>query len=996
MTSRSRQKEEIRPAALPTAAPAWTVVAAVAIVAAASIAAGSVGLLADPLRRVLMWVALLVALGAGAPPAGAGRRGRLVLAAAVLLALVMTAARQPEVHILAVALLGAALGWIHADVPRRVLMLAAQAVAVLAVVRIAMGAVSWLWVAADALMGALGQFAGMLAGEPLDVGVTYGGFDYLVIAAVIYGGWLYGTPAPRLRRGLIVAAVFVAGHVAYLVLLAHAESLRALLPDMVVPTENDRDALGVWTWGNAAHRLLPWNVPLLAMLIYGVILAFMLRWTAWLPDGNAEERPAGKEHGQRWRLPGGEARPVDWVRSFGPAALALLLPLLGWLAPGTSDLNGKTLVAYEASASGWLRPVHGEMEVPADESFGMLPVLVKSLGAAFVRSADLAPSDLADADAVLLLHPDRPWQPEQLDRLWDYVRGGGSLLVAGDPRVAQRGAASSFDEALRPTAITVRDDTVVGHQPNWQDGLQRFSHPTVTGVDGGANGFGFRYASSLRLGWSARPMVAGRYGYGIPGADAAITSIHRYTSGDRLGDLVLAAQQRLGSGRVVVLGGTSPLANQTLVGSYEFTGRLLGYLASRGSSPQAGWRQLMTLLAAAGLIFLLLWQPAPEQVGLSAVILAIMLASMAAASGWSSRVLPDGRAHKPRNNIAYVTATHAEFYGREPFSANGLAAFYRTLMRNDYLPLSMFDFTEARLERAGMLIAIAPVRPYSAAEVAMVRQFVQRGGHFICMIGAEQSRPNQPLLEAFGFQVPPSPVYPNETLAEPIPFGAFRQFYYREGNASAFAQFLSGWPVECESSSAQALVTWTRRDLEGDVAVSLRVGSGSVTVIGDSYIALNTNYESLASPAENDHFWHWLFARLAGPEPWTPPVAEITDDDAEEDAAGADAANEGAVQEAPGEEDARVENGPDAMHEDLLPETPLMEEAPLAEPEMPAPDQSEPDLAEPGMLEPDTGLQEPKSDEDGASEEDAEPNAMKIPDRFPQVPSPDSEPLPSP
>lgn len=161
-------------------------------------------------------------------------------------------------------------------------------------------------------------------------------------------------------------------------------------------------------------------------------------------------------------------------------------------------------------------------------------------------------------------------------------------------------------------------------------------------------------------------------------------------------------------------------------------------------------------------------------------------------------------------------------------------------MRNDYLPLSMFDFTEARLERAGMLIAIAPVRPYSAAEVAMVRQFVQRGGHFICMIGAEQSRPNQPLLEAFGFQVPPSPVYPNETLAEPIPFGAFRQFYYREGNASAFAQFLSGWPVECESSSAPALVTWTRRDLEGDVAVSLRVGSGSVTVIGDSYIAART------------------------------------------------------------------------------------------------------------------------------------------------------------
>ncbi len=991
MSNHLRREEGSVPAPLPIEAPVWAVAAAVAIVVAAWIAAGSIGLLADPLRRTLTWVALLVAVGAGAPRPGSGRQKGLVLAAAVLAGLLMTAVPQSEAHILAVALVGAALAWTHRDLPRRIVSLAAVAVVVLAIFRIAVGAVPTFWLVANGCTGVLGRLVGDLVGRPLDIGLTYGGLDFLVVMVALYAGWLCSTPSPRLRRSLIVAVAIAAGHFTYLSLLAHTETLRAMLPDVVMPPEGDRDILGIWTWGNAAHRLLPWNMPLLAAMIHGVFLTLMFRWTAWLPVVDPKPEPDEKEKRKRDEQLTGSALVADMALDFGPLVLAMLLPLVGWLAPGTSDLKGKTIVAYEEGYLDWLRPTHEDLGVQTDGSFGMLPVLVESLGGAWVRSAELSSDDLAGADVVLVAHPDQPWQAGQLERLADYVRGGGSLLVAAEPRIAQRGSASSFDEALQPTAIRVNDDTAIGHQANWQDSFEAFSHPAAVGATDTLGGFGFRDGSSLQAGWPARPVLVGRYGYATPGSDAVLTSVFRYEAGDRLGDLVLAAEQRFGGGRVFVLGDTSPLANQMLVESYGFTGRLLGYLAAHGGTPQSPWRQLLSFLTAGGLIALLVWRPAPAQVALCAIAMAATLACVVATSHWSSRVLPDGREHKPRNNIAYIDGTHAEFYGRESSLPEGLGTFHRTLMRNDYLPLRLSDFTEERLERAGLLVAIAPARPYSGAEIAMVERFVARGGHFVCMVGAEESRSIRPLLKKFGFDILPSPVHPEEDLAEPIPLSSFRQLYYEEGELGARVQFWNGWPVTREELDSDVLVKWSDGTLEFDVVASRRVGSGTVTVIGDSYFAQNRNFASPSRPWENDHYWRWLLARLAGPKPWHPTPSESADDpdDGDEDAVQPDARNTG---------------------EGALAEPGLIEpDAGMIEPSR---GMIEPDK---GMIEPEMSLREPNREDDafpeGMSPEDdmapedggtpqldppARLDELKVPDRFRRITPPDSESLSTP
>ena len=125
----------------------------------------------------------------------------------------------------------------------------------------------------------------------------------------------------------------------------------------------------------------------------------------------------------------------------------------------------------------------------------------------------------------------------------------------------------------------------------------------------------------------------------------------------------LAAEQPLASGRVFVLGDTSPLQNEMLPNAYPFVGRLLAYLAHRPSSPQAAWRQLLGLAALAGDGGLLAARPAAWQIMLTSAVLAVSLVCCTAAGYWSGRVLPDGRRIKSDvGNIAYIDASHLEAY----------------------------------------------------------------------------------------------------------------------------------------------------------------------------------------------------------------------------------------------------------------------------------------------------------------------------------------------
>lgn len=853
------------PSANPFAVTSRAIVVLVAAMAAAWIAAGSTGLLAHPLRHALTWAALAVAIVAGWPSRRERSGGWLTVAVAVVLGLIMTAVDLPAAGVLAVALVTAALVRWQRDLAARVILIAALATAVLGVFRLACGSIPTVWLAADALGRALGRLAGMISGGPLWLGGSFGGVDFLVLMVAFYVGWLIVSAPPRLPRAICAAAAILAGHLIYLVVLSYSHQILAALPEVVLPPEADNSRMGIWAWGNAVRALLPWNLPLLALLIHAVIAAAMFRWATVTPVSQPE--PNGPR-----RRSAGPARRIDALLKSGPAVLAATIPLLTVLGLSRSDLKGKTIVANRQGFLDWDRP---QYDVESAGTYGMLEPFVASLGGKLVISADLSQADLDRADVLMLLHPNQDWskQPGARDRIWEFVRRGGSLLLVADPEMHQGDLKSTFNEVLQPTAMRVRTDVAFSETLSWEHSCEALAHPATAGIGDRRNQFGLMMGSSIDAGWAARPLLVGRWAWSDPGSDALGTGRARYDPGEKLGDLVLAAEQPLGRGTVVVLADTASLHNDVLANSYPFTGRLLGYLAGRPLSPQVWWRQLLGTLAIVALVGLLAWRASPLRTGVAAAVLGGSLIGCVAVSHHTARVLPGSGAGGPP--LACIDASHLEAYSTDTWGDYGIAGFSRTLIRSGYLPLLLPELTAERLEHAKLLISIGPARRFSAAERNVVREFVASGGTFICMAGAHESAGSRELLADFDFRVPPSPVAPSARVREPEPLGPFSLNIQHKGSVISMRSF-AAWKVEHGAKEG-----WTEWVLGSDgpskepFVVSRAVGGGQVVVIGDTYLAVNQNLESAANVMrENVVFWRWLLTHVTDQEDWVPPPAE--------------------------------------------------------------------------------------------------------------------------
>jgi hypothetical protein len=871
------------------AVPARAIVVLVAGMAAAWFAAGSTGLVAHSLQHALTWLALAVALVA-AWPENIRRLGTwAILAVGVILGLLFTASAIPTINVLAVAVVLAGIAQVHRGLTARVALIAALGATALACYRFACTSIPTVWLAADGLGWALGRAAGWLAGSQLEVGATFGGIDFLVLTAAIYAGWIIYTVPPRRPRALWAVAAIIIGHFAYLIVLAYSEKLLAALPAVVPPPRSDTSRVGLSLWTNGLRTLIPWNVPLLALLIHGGIVAAMVASSPWTPiieiDPEALKRQRARE--EKEELPG-SALLKGLVFQFGPALLAVAAILSGALTIIQPNLQGKKIVAYEKGSLNWLKP---EYDSSVDGLYGMLPVFVESLGGRFVKSKELSPQDLAGADVLLLIHPDQPWPKETLDRIWDYVRGGGSLLLVAEPAIREGKLSSSFNDVLQPLSMNVHFDTAIARAGYWEQSYEIMSHPATAGLDDLRNRFGMRSGSTIRTNWPASPTLVGQWGWSEPGNDAAASGASQYNAGERLGDLVLAAEQPLGHGRVFVLGDTSPLRNDGLPNAFPFDGSLLSYLAHRPSSPQVLWRQLCTLAALLATVGLLAGRPAAWQVMLTSTVMAVSLVSCTVAAYWTDRVLPDSRSISMPggNRIAYIDASHVEAYDSDSrghgVENHGISEFLLTLMRQGYLPLLAPDLAPDRLERCRLLVSIAPARPFTPVERETVKEFVGNGGVLLCIVGAEESRANAPLLAEFDLRVPPSPVRPDEDLREPEPLSEKRKFGLTpDGNAQG--PFYTMWPVESSGENpAKMLVYWARGGNQWSIVAQRSYSAGSVVVIGDTYFASNENFN--ANAKFSVRFWRWLLSSVVrGETPWKPPAvtnADLSNSAEEED-----------------------------------------------------------------------------------------------------------------
>lgn len=827
--------------------------------AAAWIAAGSSGHLAEPLRHALTVLALAIGIVTGCSSAARPFKDWVVLGVGSVIGIVLALVPNEVVNVISAVMVLSALANFRGGVDGRAIRVAAQGVLVFAALHLALATCPSLWVVGDGLGRSLGWFAEAVTGQRLSIGATFAGVDFLLLMGALYGLWLKSTASPRRTRAIGAAVAILAAQLSYLVVLAFADKIAAVVTP-IYPIEDDYMRMGVSAWQNTMRIAIPWNVPAIGLTLQALVAAAMFRLARWTTPPAAAQQSLGKNSlakSQAEALP--KIGEIGRIGRFGPILVAAILAAFASLWTTKPDLKGKTIVAYRSSDVAWATP-----RVASDEENGytLLGDFVKSLGGTFVLSRSLAAEELAQADAVLLLMPDAQFSAEQEARMAEYLARGGSMLVASDANAVS-------ETALKSSGIRIEATRARGRAESWEQANGAIAHPVTMGISDARNGYGLDSVSTLDIHWPACPILVGRWGRIDSSADGQSDG-----QAGRLGDAVLVAESTArGGGKIIVLGNESCLNDDMLPASYEFAGRLLGYLVQK-SPAFPHWRTAGVLLLAVILIAFVVTARTPLQLASMALTFSAALLFSQFCTLEERQITLRGTNGVSRR-IALIDASHIEAYSDKvwhprptvkEFSGDimhdpGVGNFGRTLARNGYLPLRMVAWSPALFDRASVFVAIAPARSYTEAEAEQLRTYVESGGTLLCIVGAEESRAINPLLAKFNLRVPHSPVHLRETDREPAPRGSL-VIDYKEPTRDMQRTFCSyaAWHVESLTTIPEYEKELVPKELENTIFIRpIGDNNGLVAVIADSYYAANENPDPALNAADaGEAFWQWF------------------------------------------------------------------------------------------------------------------------------------------
>ncbi|MCX8107933.1 MAG: GldG family protein, partial [Verrucomicrobiae bacterium] len=524
-------------------------------------AAGSAGLMAHPLRRGIVVLCLLIGTLAGRNfqiPRPKKAIPTLLLTGCVAACL---ASPFDYINIIGCGLALAYLGTETQSGSPSLLTLCARAVCLFGFYRFALFAVPWFWFPADFVARKLSQLASAMTGQPLESGPTFAGLDYMVLGLAVVWNVASLAGKRRIQVTIVWLLAMCLVHLLYLSLIAYFPQWSRFLPQLTVKPSFPGSPPGSKPLG----EVILWNLPLAALFFHGMLTLVALRYitrSSYITANECEIRKPGErnvsptsvKHSRPGlstslvQIQGRILRGVVWL-------LCAAVPLVALLQPTPLSLEGRKIVFYEKGFLNWLKPRHGEYGRLSVGMYGMLPAFCESYGAKCVVSPDLSESDLSGADLLVLIFPNRPWEKEQLFRIWKFVRDGGSLLVLGEHTVREKDGGSRFNEVLEPTAMRVAFDSAMFAVGGWLNSYNAVAHPASLGIRDDRNQFGVVIGASVQARWPASPLLFGRYGWADPGdvsndesRGGSMMGNQKYDGGERLGDLLLAAEQRLGRG----------------------------------------------------------------------------------------------------------------------------------------------------------------------------------------------------------------------------------------------------------------------------------------------------------------------------------------------------------------------------------------------------------------------------------------------------------------
>jgi hypothetical protein len=252
---------------------------------------------------------------------------------------------------------------------------------------------------------------------------------------------------------------------------------------------------------------------------------------------------------------------------------------------------GPSYALYSRGMLDWGVPEVDRVGLVNSGMFGLLKTSlerrVQGRGGEVILVDSLSPGDLSRVGVVAFINPTAIPTEKEVAALEDFTSSGGGVLVLGD-HTDIGGSREPLNTILSFTRIRYNFDSAIPLRKHWHGCLEIRRHETTRGVDDEML-LQMAVGASLEIEQPAFPLVIGRYGFAdigdySNGGRGANMGTRRHETGEPIGDLVLVAGQRVGRGRVLVFGDTSPFQNAALFMSGRLVAEAIAWLGGNDSA----------------------------------------------------------------------------------------------------------------------------------------------------------------------------------------------------------------------------------------------------------------------------------------------------------------------------------------------------------------------------------------------------------------------------
>ncbi|MDR2295363.1 MAG: GldG family protein [Clostridiales Family XIII bacterium] len=523
------------------------------------------------------------------------------------------------------------------------------------------------------LSSGFSALVGALIGRPIAMGPGYGGVDTIVLflIALIATGLSHKRLSPK--TGLLCLSAVLCIWGAYLALWTYlAESSLSLGLNLLEPLTGPLD-----------YRAA----------LFAALLAFHM-----LVCGKLAPR-------------GAAAKPVKAALICPAVLLALCVATTAvcGLSTRLPAKNPAAQVVFLDTGIDFGVPARGRYGLDNAGMFGVLPHYLNRRGYRCLTVRTLSGTLLGETDVLVVFNPMHALDESALSEIWRFVEDGGSVLAVGDHTGGEQ-VRLPLNAILKPVGISFNFDSAIPFNSLWADGFQRRRSPIFNGIDDAR--IQTVVGASLDIGWRARPLIIGKTAYSDLGdaentADGYLGDM-RFARGERIGDLILAAEAAYGSGKFMAFGDTTPFQNTVIAYSHPFVDNIFTYLGGGGKRRETAWEDDGFFTAA-----------------------------------------------------CVIDAGRMELFARDK-SADAADGLIACLMRAGFMPYVTGDAPLSEISEkepdVRLILLMEPAVAFSDAELDALERFMDAGGSVLLCAGYESPAASRALAGYFGFAFDPLPI----------------------------------------------------------------------------------------------------------------------------------------------------------------------------------------------------------------------------------------------